>query len=142
MLWTHSHIVFVNSAHVMHFRICCATILVIFCPLNDFVKHRHITYYTQSTVCQGGFSNKFLSSIVHGRMQDLPRGPTNGFFWGGVCLFATFFSFWGPFRYFLLHGGGVFGLPPPTKISAAPMIARRVREHMHASRKFVCVTAI
>ena len=24
--------------------------------------HRHITYYTQSTVCQGGFSNKFLSS--------------------------------------------------------------------------------
>ena len=24
--------------------------------------HRHITYYTQSTVCQGGFSSKFLSS--------------------------------------------------------------------------------
>ena len=24
--------------------------------------HRHITYYTQSTVCQGRFSNKFLSS--------------------------------------------------------------------------------
>ena len=24
--------------------------------------HRHITYYTQSTVSQGGFSNKFLSS--------------------------------------------------------------------------------
>ena len=24
--------------------------------------HRHITYYTQSTVCQGGFPNKFLSS--------------------------------------------------------------------------------
>ena len=24
--------------------------------------HRHITYYTQSTVCQGGFSNRFLSS--------------------------------------------------------------------------------
>ena len=24
--------------------------------------HRHITYYTQSTVCQGGFSNKFLNS--------------------------------------------------------------------------------
>ena len=24
--------------------------------------HRHITYYTQSTVCQGGISNKFLSS--------------------------------------------------------------------------------
>ena len=24
--------------------------------------HRHITYYTQSIVCQGGVSNKFLSS--------------------------------------------------------------------------------
>ena len=24
--------------------------------------HRHITHYTQSTVCHGGFSNKFLSS--------------------------------------------------------------------------------
>ena len=24
--------------------------------------HRHITYYTQSTVCQGGFSNIFLGS--------------------------------------------------------------------------------
>ena len=24
--------------------------------------HRHITYYTQSTVSQGGFSNTFLSS--------------------------------------------------------------------------------
>ena len=29
---------------------------------KDFVMHRHITYYTQSTVCQGGFSNNFLSS--------------------------------------------------------------------------------
>ena len=46
----------------MHFRICCATILVNFCPLKDFVMHRHITYYTQSTVCQGGFSNKILNS--------------------------------------------------------------------------------
>ena len=34
-------------------------------------------------------------------------------------LFATFFSFWGPFCYFLLHGGGLFwACPPPTKISA------------------------
>ena len=45
--------------------------------------HRHITYYTQSTVCQGGFSNKFLSStVVNGRLQDLPRGATI-FFGGG-----------------------------------------------------------
>ena len=36
--------------------------------------HRHITYYTQSTVCQGGFTNIFLSIVVHGRMQDLPGG--------------------------------------------------------------------
>ena len=64
----------------MHFRIGCATILVIFCPLKDFVMHRHITYYTQSTVCQGGFSNKFLSIVVHGRMQDLPRGATIFYF--------------------------------------------------------------
>ena len=39
--------------------------------------HRHITYYTQSIVCQGGLSNKF------GRMQDLPRGSNYFFFWGG-----------------------------------------------------------
>ena len=31
-------------------------------PKKDFVMPRNITYYTQSTVCQGGFSNKFLSS--------------------------------------------------------------------------------
>ena len=41
----------------MHIRICCATILVIFAHEKDFVMH--ITYYTQSTVCQGGSSNKF-----------------------------------------------------------------------------------
>ena len=34
-------------------------------------------------------------------------------------LSVTFISFWEPFCYFLLHGGGLFwGLPPPTKISA------------------------
>ena len=37
-------------------------------------------------------------------------------------LFATFFSFCGPFHHvgaFLLHGGGLFwACPPPTKISA------------------------
>ena len=48
--------------------------------------HRHITYYTQSTVCQGGFSNKFLSStVVHGRLQDLPRGLTSFFLGGGLA---------------------------------------------------------
>ena len=82
MLWTHSHIVFENSAHVMHFRICCATILVIFCPLNDFVMHRHITYYTQSTVCQGGFSNKFLSSSSWA-YAGFAKGGLTIFFWRG-----------------------------------------------------------
>ena len=84
MLWTHSHIVFENSAHVMHFRICCATILVIFCPLNDFVMHRHITYYTQSTVCQGGFSNKFLSSSSWA-YAGFAKGGLTIFFWRGAC---------------------------------------------------------
>ena len=55
-----------NSAHVMHSRICCATILVIFCPLKNFVMHRHITYFTQSTVWisfyESIFSNNFFSS--------------------------------------------------------------------------------
>ena len=34
--------------------------------------------------------------------------------------FGGLFTMWGPFRYFLLHGGGLFlNLPPPpTKISA------------------------
>ena len=58
------------------------------------------------------------------------------------AFLQRFSHFWGPFCYFLLHGGVFFwACPlPPTKISAAPMIARRVREH--ASRKFFCVTAI
>ena len=63
------------------------------------------------------------------------------FIWGHFCyvflIFGGFFTMWEPFCYFLLHGGGLFGgVPPPpfTKISAAPMIARRVREH--APRNF------
>ena len=34
--------------------------------------------------------------------------------------FGGLFAMWGPFRYFLLHGGGLFLAcpPPPTKISA------------------------
>ena len=32
--------------------------------------------------------------------------------------FGGLFTMWGPFRYFLLHGGGLFCPPPPTKISA------------------------
>ena len=62
-------------------------------------------------------------------------------------LFATFFSFWRPFHHvgafsllFTSWWRPFLGLPPPTKISAAPMIARGVREH--APRKFFCVTAI
>ena len=45
--------------------------------------------------------------------------------------YGGLFTMWGPFCYFLLHGGGLFlGLPPPLlKFLRAPMIARRVQEH-------------
>ena len=49
--------------------------------------HRHITYYTQSIVCQGGFSNKFLSSN---------SWTYAGFAKGGQILF-----------FFFLGGGGL-----------------------------------
>ena len=68
----------------MHFRICCATILVNFCPLKDFVMHRHITYYTQSTVCQGGFSNKFLNSSSWA-YAGFAKGGQLLFGGGGAC---------------------------------------------------------
>ena len=70
----------------MHFRICCATILVIFCPLKDLVMHRHITYYTQSTVCQGRFSNKFLSSTCSSWAHAGFAKGGQLFFWGGGGL--------------------------------------------------------
>ena len=44
--------------------------------------HRHITYYTQSTVCQGGFSNKFLSSSSWAYAR-FAKGDKLFFFWGG-----------------------------------------------------------
>ena len=43
--------------------------------------HRHITYYTQSTVCQGGFSNKFLSSSSWAHAGFVKGGQL--FFFGG-----------------------------------------------------------
>ena len=52
--------------------------------------HRHITYYTQSTVCHGGFSNKFLSSSSWA-YAGFAKGGQLFFFWGGglVTLFAA-----------------------------------------------------
>ena len=44
--------------------------------------HRHITYYTQSTVCQGGFSNKFLSSSSWA-YAGFAKGGGQLFFFGG-----------------------------------------------------------
>ena len=44
--------------------------------------HRHITYYTQSTVCQRGFSNKFLSSSSWA-YAGFAKGANYFFFWGG-----------------------------------------------------------
>ena len=45
--------------------------------------HRHITYYTQSTVCQGGSSNKF-----HGSSSCAYAGFGKGgqVFFGGVAM--------------------------------------------------------
>ena len=45
--------------------------------------HRHITYYTQSTVCQGRFPNKFLSSSSWAYAGFAKGGPT--IIWGGAC---------------------------------------------------------
>ena len=45
--------------------------------------HRHITYYTQSTVCQGGFLNKFLSSSSWAYAGFAKGGGQLFFFWGG-----------------------------------------------------------
>ena len=44
--------------------------------------HRHITYYTQSIVCQGGFSNKFLS-ISSWAYAGFAKGGQLFFFFGG-----------------------------------------------------------
>ena len=43
--------------------------------------HRHITYYTQSTVCQGGFPYKFLSSSSWAHAGFAKGGQL--FLWGG-----------------------------------------------------------
>ena len=45
--------------------------------------HRHITYYTQSAVCQGGFSSKFLSSSSWAYAGFAKGGQIFYFFWGG-----------------------------------------------------------
>ena len=41
-------------------------------------------YYTQSTVCQGGFSNKFLSSSSWAH-AGFAKGGAAIFFGGGAC---------------------------------------------------------
>ena len=46
--------------------------------------HRHITYYTQSIVCQGRFSNKFLSSSSWA-YAGFAKGGQLFFFGGGAC---------------------------------------------------------
>ena len=55
--------------------------------------------------------------------------------------FGGLFTMWGPFRYFLVHGGGFFwACPPPTKISAG---AHDCKEGSRAcSPEIFCVTAI
>ena len=104
----------------MHFRICCATILVIFCPLKNFVMHRHITYYTPSTSARvdsasafpqinfsvvaspwayAGFANgaNFLGACVAWRSQAFARGvrghASQNFFleWCNLVRFGAYF---------------------------------------------------
>ena len=69
----------------MHIRICCATILVIFAHKKDFVMHRHITYYTQSTVCQGGYSNKFHGTSSSWAYAGFAKGSQVFFFGRGLA---------------------------------------------------------
>ena len=47
--------------------------------------HRHITYYTQSTLCKGRFSNKFLSSSSWA-CAGFAKGGGQLFFFGGGGL--------------------------------------------------------
>ena len=48
--------------------------------------HRHITYYTQSTLCKGRFSNKFLgsSSWAYAGFANGGGGATIFFWVGGL----------------------------------------------------------
>ena len=46
--------------------------------------HRHITYYTQSIVCQGGVSSKFLSSSSWA-YAGFAKGGQLFFLEGGAC---------------------------------------------------------
>ena len=47
--------------------------------------YRHITNYTQSTVCQGGFSNKFLSSSSSWAYAGFANGGQLLLGGGGAC---------------------------------------------------------
>ena len=72
--------------------------------------HRHITYYTQSTVCQGGFSNKFLSSSSWAYAGFAKGGQLFFFLGGGACdawrihAFARGVGGMFPPNFFLLNG--------------------------------------
>ena len=68
-------LVFENSAHVLHFRICCSTILAIILLLKNFVTHKHIMYYTQSTVCQRGCYERNSSNTVSLSFQLISSSP-------------------------------------------------------------------
>ena len=89
---------------------------------------------------QGGGGKSRPSPPLEKKVIWLYWGPFCYFFFicGPFCyvflILGGLLTMWGPFRYFLLHFGGV----PPSlrKFLRAPMIARRVREH--APWKFLC----
>ena len=60
----------------MHFRISCATILVIFLPLKRFCNASTYNRTTHNQLSARVDSQINFSVVVHGRMQDLQRGAT------------------------------------------------------------------
>ena len=81
MLWTHS--IWKHCPCIAFHNMLCYDFSHFLPHKKDFVMHKHITYYTQSTVCQRGFyerisSNKFLSSSPWAYAGFAKRGTT---FW-------------------------------------------------------------
>ena len=126
----------------MHFRICCATILVIFCTLKDFVMHRH----THNQLSARVDSQIHFSVVAYGRMQDLPRG--GNYYLRGLAfakgvrehaspkkiLMVQFGAFWSIFSLFF-YFQKVYKYHFYTKIiiNCSHVLARGSRSMVHSS---------
>ena len=105
-------------------------------------------YYTQSTVCQGGFLNRFLSSSSWAYMQDLPRGVNYYLGGGGGLAFAKgvqehafpkkklmvqFGAFWSIFSYiFLISKSLKISFYTKIIINCSHVLARGSRSMVHS----------